>query len=185
MKQAFFVFDVESIGLHGEGYAVAGGVYFADGTLDKSSEFVLCCQPDQANGEEGDRQWVHDNVPHLEETNCGTPREVRKRFWKRWMNARSEYPGIVMAGECVWPVESGFLAACVQDNPQECRWEGPYPLHEIASFMLAAGMDPMATYDRLESEEPKHHPLADARQSSRLLCEALDKIAEANQRISE
>jgi hypothetical protein len=180
MEQVFFVFDVESIGLHGEGYAVAGGVYFADGTVDKSSEFIVACQPEQANGESGDRQWVHDNVPVLEETNCENPREVRERFWKFWETAKREYPGIVMAGECVWPVEAGFLSACIKDNPEQRRWNGPYPLHEIASFMLAAGMDPMATYDRLDSELPKHHPLADARQSARLLCEAIELIEESN-----
>ena len=39
--------------------------------------------------------------------------------------------------------------------------------------MLCAGMDPMATYDRLPAELPRHDPLADARQSARLLVEAL------------
>jgi hypothetical protein len=58
------------------------------------------------------------------------------------------------------------------------RQLGPYPLHEIASFMTAAGMDPMATYARLPDELPKHHPLADARQSARLLWLAVSRIAE-------
>jgi hypothetical protein len=34
----------------------------------------------------------------------------------------------------------------------------------------------MATYERLENEMPKHEPLADARQSARLLITALSKL---------
>lgn len=177
-KSPFFVFDVESIGLHGEGFAVAGGVYFADGTVDKESEFVFSCHPDDARGDESDRKWVRENVPYIA---CGVndAMGVRTNFWDRWMIYKAKYPNLVMAAECAWPVEANFLSACIADDPANRSWEGPYPLHEIASFLAAAGMDPMATYDRLQSEMPKHHPLGDARQSSRLLCEALDKINES------
>ena len=44
LPSLFFVFDVESVGLHGEGFAVAGGVYTATGgTL---WEFWLACPVD-------------------------------------------------------------------------------------------------------------------------------------------
>lgn len=175
------MFDVESIGLHGEGYAVAGGVYFEDGTVDKGSEFMIACPPEKAAGENSDRKWVHENIPFLE-PNCKTPRAVREFFWALWTTEKVKHPGLVMAAECAWPVEARFLIQCVQDEPEKRNWEGPYPLHEIASVMLAAGMDPMATYDRLESEMPKHHPLGDARQSSRLLCEALWELDQKNYR---
>lgn len=171
----FFVFDVESIGLHGEGFAVAGGVYFTDGTVDKGSEFAYSCLPSLAQGEEEDRVWISENVPALPVTHPSL-QEMRYDFWRNWESAKERYPNLVMTGECVWPVEAGFLSACVKDNIGARKWFGPYPLHEIASFMVAAGMDPMATYDRLESEMPKHHPLGDVRQSSRLLCEALEKL---------
>jgi hypothetical protein len=42
--------------------------------------------------------------------------------------------------------------------------------------MLSAGMNPLATYDRTPSELPRHNPLADARQSARLLSEALARM---------
>jgi hypothetical protein len=181
MKGTFFVFDVESIGLHGEAYAVAGGVYFEDGTVDKESEFLFCCEPIVAWGMDNDRAWVEKNIPRLEPTHS-VPKEVREAFWNAWIQAKKSYPEIVMAGECVWPVETGFLTSCVADDPIAREWSGPYPLHEIASVMVAAGMDPMETYDRLESEMPKHNPLADARQSSRLLCEALWSLDQKNYR---
>jgi hypothetical protein len=45
----------------------------------------------------------------------------------------------------------------------------------FGAFMVAAGMDPMATYDRLPTE-PQHDPLGDARQSARLLMQALGRL---------
>ena len=177
MRTPFFVFDVESIGLHGEGFAVAGGVYFSDGTVDPDSEFVFSCHPDEAEGRKEDRKWVKENIPYIKGAD-GKPRDVRLAFWKHWLAYKSKYPQLVMAAECAWPVEANFLSACVADDGTARNWEGPYPLHEIASYLVAAGMDPMASYDRLQSEMPKHHPLGDARQSSRLLCEALEIIQE-------
>jgi hypothetical protein len=79
----------------------------------------------------------------------------------------------MLAADCAWPVEARFLAACVDDQPEQRAWEGPYPLIDIASVRLAAGLDPLATVERLPSEMPAHDPLADARQSARLLIEAL------------
>jgi hypothetical protein len=168
----FFVFDVESIGLHGEGYAVGGGVFFTDGTSDPGFEFTFAANPDLAEGDQSDRDWVRDNIPNLPITHP-KPSLIRGHFWTLWLEAKKKYPSITMAAECGWPVEANFLARCVQDQKESRNWQGPYPLHEIASFMEAAGMDPMATYDRLPSEEPKHHPLGDAKQSARLLMQAL------------
>ena len=177
--KAFFVFDVESIGLHGEGFAVAGGIYLENGAVQ--SEFELACDPAMAAGSAEDRQWVMDHVPVLNITNR-TPRSVRAQFMLIWFEAKRLWPEIEMAVECGWPVEANFLTACGKDDP--CGWglNGPYPLHEIASFMQAAGMNPMATYERKMSERPGHNPLCDARLSARLLSEALTALAikEAN-----
>lgn len=81
-----------------------------------------------------------------------------------------------MFAECQWPVEARFLLECVDDNPAAHNWEGPYPFHEIATLMLAAGMDPMAKYQRGGNELPEHEPLADTRLSVRLLVEALKRL---------
>mgnify|MGYP003529634433 CR=1 len=85
-------------------------------------------------------------------------------------------PFFVFDVECGWPVEASFLSACIRDDAFR-NWDGPYPMREIASIMLAAGMDPMATYEREESEKPAHEPLADARQSARLLATAQHSLA--------
>ena len=49
--------------------------------------------------------------------------------------------------------------------------------------MVAAGMDPHATYDRL-LDEPQHDPLGDAKQSARLLMTALKKLRNRNTEVT-
>ena len=174
----FFVFDVESIGLHGQAFAFGGGIYTRYGEAIR--EFAVHCSPNRADGELRDREWVAANVSVLRNSEeVETPRAVRSMFWRLWVKAKAEWPDIVMAVECGWPVEARFLAACVADNAGDRCWNGPYPLHEIASMMLAAGMDPMATYDRLPGELPAHEPRADSRLSMRLLATALNILENA------
>lgn len=168
--KSYFVFDVESIGLHGEGFAVAGGVYLENGAVQW--EFCFACPTTMAFGDPEDRKWVSKNVPAMEITHR-EPFSIRDAFWGEWIKAKSQ--GAEMAAECLWPVEARFLASCVGDDPLSRTWTGPYPFHDIASIMLAKGMDPKATYPRTPSEMPAHHPLSDARQSARLLSEALYK----------
>lgn len=169
--RSFFIIDVESIGLHGDAFAVAGGVYLENGVAQW--EFGFACPTIDAKGTDEDRQWVADNIPMILETHR-SPKAMRDAFWNAWIKAKAG--GALMAAECSWPVEARFLEACVADDPKARNWEGPYPLHDVASVMLASGMDPMATYERTPSEMPKHDPLADARQSARLLAQALAKI---------
>lgn len=179
--QKFFVFDVESIGLHGEGFAVAGGIYDVVGAPVR--EFAAHCVPSMAKGVDDaeqrgiDADWAFKNVSvHSSSQEFGTPDQLREFFWDEWTLAKQTYPDILMFVECGWPVEARFLIKCIEQDVGDRNWNGPYPLHEIATIMLAAGMDPMATYDRNDNEKPAHEPLADARLSARLLSEAIIAI---------
>ena len=181
--QKFFVFDCESVGLHGQTFAVAGGVYDMNGHEVPGSEFIFDCGPHPGMAvrqrEAEDMAWVEANVSTREgAVLCSTPNEVRHKFWQLWQMAKAGFPGILMFVECGWPVEARFLLECIGDDPLTRNWEGPYPMHEIASVLLAAGMDPMATYERLPEEMPPHEPLADARLSARLLVTALMDLKE-------
>lgn len=169
--QLFFVFDVESIGLHGEGFAAAW-VVFENGKEIDNARYVS--DPKDALGDDSDREWVMDNTPKME-INRSSSNHVRVDFWKDWLSWKAK--GAIMAADCGWPVEARFLAKCVDWDAASQKWDGPYPFHEIASFRMAAGLDPLETVPRLESELPQHDPLADARQSARLLIEAINKIA--------
>lgn len=168
--KSFFVFDVESVGLHGEGFAVGGGVFLENGALRWG--FCLACPIDEAEGLIADRQWVKENIPVLALTHHGT-KGLRMDFWKYWEKAKRG--GSIMAADCLWPVEANFISACIRDDAQRLA-DGPYPFLEIASFLQAAGMDPIGTYNRTSSELPKHNPYCDAVQSARILAVALANI---------
>lgn len=171
-NNSFFVIDAESIGLYGEVFAIAGGVYLSNGAAQW--EFSISCDPDRCEGADEDRKWVYENVPVMTETHR-TPKALRDEFWKIWLKAKIN--GSVMAAECLYPVEAGLVAACVRDDPNR-KQDAPYPFHEIASYMAAAGMNPMQSYSRTASEDVAHNPLCDARQSARLLSEAIQQLTE-------
>lgn len=99
---------------------------------------------------------------------------MREKFWRRWLHWKEK--GAVLAAECAWPVEGRFLNECIDTLPTDRKWAGPYPLLEISSIMIAGGMDPMANHPRLDDEQPAHNPLADARQSARLLMLAIQNL---------
>lgn len=167
----YMVFDVESIGLHGEAFAV--GWFVIDDTGAELSCGAHACDPDEAAGSITDRAWVKANCPSLAVTG-NSPFSVRQAFWNAWEEERAK--GAELVADCAWPVEARFLAACVDDFPESRRWLGPYPLHDVASVRLAAGLDPRDTTPRLPGEGPMHNPLADARQSARLFIEALNEV---------
>lgn len=173
----FMVFDVESVGLHGEAYAFGYVVVGRDG--------VVACAGgrhvpfDEVRGGEEGMLWAARNArPGLGWSDAvspaGSATRMRDSFWSAWRAWHAK--GAVLAADCPWPVEANFLSACVADRPGRRWWEGPYPLVDVASVMLAAGMDPKAEYERLPDELPRHDPLADARQSARLLTAAVNKI---------
>jgi hypothetical protein len=169
-ERLFMVFDVESVGLNGEGFAVGFVVIGGDGTeLDWG---LFACDHIDCVGAKDDMEWVEKNIGDIfAPYGCSGPRAVRDAFWNYWMKWKSR--GAWLAADCCWPVESRFLQACVEDDTQYRKWEGPYPLIDVSTAMLAAGRDPLSENDRLPNELPAHNPLADARQSARLLIECL------------
>lgn len=173
----FMVFDVESIGLHGEGFAV-GWVVIEPVSGTEINHGIIIANPLAAKGTDEGRQWCRENIPHpvYDETVDGEGIWLREQFWSEWLNWKDV--GAILVADCAWPVEARFLAACVDDEHNKREWQGPYPLHDLATFRLAAGLDPLATTDRLPDELPVHDPLADARQSARLLLEAIELIHE-------
>lgn len=168
----FMVFDVESIGLHGEGFAVGYVVVDRLGKEVASARFA--CDPQLASGTDEARRWVAEHIPSLTPTHA-SPVEVRAEFWAAWLVWKAK--GAILFADCLWPVEARFLAQCVDDAPVTREWEGPYPFHEIATVLLAAGKNPTDKLPRKYDEIPEHDPLADARQSARILIENLKAIA--------
>lgn len=164
----FMVFDVESIGLHGDGFAVGWVVINRDG--GRLDEGCISCDPSLCTGTDEGRKWVEKNVPYMEPSSP-TPQHLRNSFWHEWRQWADR--GAVLVADCAWPVEANFLSACVRLNHREREWQGPYPLHDLASVLLALGGDPLAVTGRQPDEMPAHHPLMDARQSARQLVACL------------
>jgi hypothetical protein len=138
-EERFFVIDVESIGLHGEGFAVGIVVIGVSGTVYEVHQFS--CPPSAAEGTYEGRVWVGRNVPRLIPT-ADSPTHMRDQFWAIWEAWRRL--GVPMVADCAWPVEARFLAACVDDDPERRSWRGPLPLqgaghHQDPPAVLGAG----------------------------------------------
>ena len=165
-----FVFDVESIGLYGPAFAVGWVVLDTDG--QEISTGYLGCDPAFVPGAKCDREWIAENVlPHLPPPNCGARWAVIgdfSAFLKKWLGR-----GALVAADCAYPVETNFLGECRHGNGDTLM---PYPLIDVSSVLLALGADPTGTYPRRENELPAHHPTNDARQSARLLYDALAEL---------
>lgn len=169
MTDLRMVFDVESIGLHGEAWAV--GWIVIDGSSLSRAEGLAVAPRSSAKGDDCDREWVDRNCPELAVTHP-SPIELRGFFWAKWREWADQ--GATLWADCGWPVEANFLEACIQDDPER-KWQGPYPLHEISTVFEIAGWNPLEDHPRLYGEN-KHHPLGDARQSARLLLKAIESI---------
>jgi hypothetical protein len=169
-----FSFDVEAVGLYGDIFAV--GWTIADANTEYSNGY-LACDHNIANGTDDNRKWIEENViPALPKPNCETLVEVKNKFWEELMKAKSTYKGLMFVADCGTPLEARFLIECVLLDTNNRQWETPYPLHELATMLLAVGDDPIGTFSRLESELPKHHPTNDARQSLRLFLSAYNRV---------
>lgn len=191
------VFDVESVGLHGGGFAVGWVVFQFDHGTDEgvmTHEGCFVTDPEHVHGPDSGREWLAKNLPpevlgdfllgvesvpanpeapYSYKRRFDTQAQLRDAFWGEW--ERHKDRGARLWSHWGWPVEARFLAACVDDerradgeSPRD--FAGPLPLHEIETAVLLAGVDKL---ERLWSELPEHHPLADARHSARTLCEAL------------
>lgn len=157
------VFDVESIGLQGEGFAVAWQVVEVQTQATLESATQACCT-DLAQGSAADRAWVAANVPVLA-ANCASPAEVRARFWSAWLRWRGQDTWLV--ADCAWPVETNFLSACVQDAGPDAHFLGPLPLFDLTALTLFGQADASAPLARLPNELPEHDPAADVRHTAR------------------
>src|SRR3972149_5844005 len=95
----YMVFDVESVGLHGEGFAVAW--LLVDETGQELAAGYEACDWHGLPGTDEDRAWLQSNLPDLPIT-YDTPREVRGRFWRQWMAHKEQ--GAMLVADCAWPV---------------------------------------------------------------------------------
>jgi hypothetical protein len=158
-RPPLLIFDVESLGLHGEGYAW-GLVLIEGGEI--VTEALAWCALDQVLPEPwdlaGGGTWAEENViPKLiRATTTPThdhPYRLRTEFWELWAGAKDNLGAILMA-DVNWPVESNFLSACIADHGDDRGWNGPYPLWDAGTLRAAGLVGPA---------EDVHQPLEDAK----------------------
>jgi hypothetical protein len=151
-----FSFDAETDGLYGDAWAI--GAVAKDGDIEK----VFAGQVDSSDLQ---NEWVRQNVaPFVSLPRYESARALRDAFWAFWLEHRE---GAVCIADFGSPVESGLFRACVADDLDTRQWLGPYPLHEVGTALLCAGIDP--DIDRIEFSGltglVKHNPVDDARAS--------------------
>ena len=179
------VFDVESIGLHGEHFAV-GWVIYDHGKLVEND--WVACPSTFASGTAEGRRWIEQNLPedvidppigpHL----VANTRGVREAFWHLWSKERNN--GTKIWADVAWPVEARFLIACIEDGreaevdprtltipPTDREFQGPYPVLDIRTIYSMCANPP--SYPEMRG--PVHHPMYDAWRSAELLLLMLEQ----------
>lgn len=165
-------FEAESNGLHGAAFAIGGVV------IDETPGHVLDRFAARAPDPSPCDPWVQAHVLPALVTMPMTHRDaraMRETFWCWLQNWRQRAMVVVDFG---WPVETNLLSACVADEPGR-GFMGPCPLNEVASLMIAAGLDPDKKYGpELLPGAIEHHPQWDAHVSALCARLALQRIKE-------
>ncbi len=171
----FMIFDVESIGLHGEAWAVGWVLMDSEGEI--TEEHLVYCDPSLARGRPENYQWVLDNCHWRgykdycdNSEKVDDPGEVCSVFWECWLEAQNN--GFHLLADVAWPVEARFLIACIDMYPNLREWKGPFPLLDLSSIVTAQSN---VQLERPSSCMPVHNPLADARFSALELTKYLSR----------
>ncbi len=170
----FLCIDVETNGLHGEAFAVGAVLIQADTTV--LDNFLGRCP---IKGEVD--AFVKKNLlAPMEDVpeDYPTALDLRNAFWawNKQAKARADY----VLADSGYPVEARFFSTCQDDNLEERYWDHPYPLIDVASLLLAAGIKPLAVKrdfvaDRLPAEiGNRHEPRSDAWISALAAIKALE-----------
>ncbi len=179
-RRIVFSIDAESLGLYGVSFAVGVSVRDLVHNVEIGTFYANCglenADPDVKN--HPSYEWLMANVvPHLRGQTHKTPREVHEAFWAYYRSwAERDDVDLQIVSDCGAPVEAGLFRSCVLNDVADRAFKAPYPLHELATLLLACGEDPIGNGVRKPDELPAHDPLCDARQSGRQWCELYARI---------
>lgn len=170
--------DVEKNGLHGPVFAVGAVILRADGEVVQT--YRARCP---IEGEV--RSFVSREVlPALAdfEVTHKDARALRDDFWQWFVRVKDQCH---VFADCGWPAEARFFIALADDTLDERYLNGPYPLHEVSTLLLACGIDPDVNREAFAGVEPeahgrKHNPLWDAHVSGLVALKALNMLGSAH-----
>lgn len=171
-------FDIESNGLHGDAFAVAG--VLMNSKREIVSQFESRC-PITGPVDE----WVAANVlgpiQDMPET-AADGRALRNAFWAWYMKVKPQADMIVAANP--YPVEARFLIDCQNDDMAEREFEHPFPYYDLSSLLYSHGFKTptkrrafvkKAVHDA--TGEP-HNPLWDAKATAMAALAAAELISQ-------
>lgn len=156
-------FDLETNGLHGQAFAVAAIILDVSG--QEVDKFVARIKIEGQVDE-----WVAENViPVIEDIGIthNSYDEMTADFWKWFVDAQEKCDYVVVSNG--YPVEYRFLIDCQNKDLKNRYWEHPFPILELPSMLIGAGM--VKDSDRLRFISGvvnsrafvRHHPLDDAK----------------------
>ncbi|CAO5232504.1 hypothetical protein [Frankia sp. AgKG'84/4] len=156
---AIFGVDAETNGLYGQVWAI-GAVL-----LDPATRAVTATFAGQISPGEVTDDWTRRNVvPVVHLPLYPSRAELLEAFWAFWERHGGRGRDVEAVADIQTPVEAGLFRACVQRDRELREFAGPYPLHELASALWMAGLDP--DLDRREfcgrPDLVAHDPVADA-----------------------
>lgn len=139
-----FFLDAETDGLYGIFLSVAALV--TDEYGKELDRFYCALEPEKANIRS---QWVKENVlPHLSEADqlFESETELLEAFWVFWLKYRE---GVICVSDVSYPVEARLFSTCVMRDLHTREFQGPYPLFDLSTLLLARGIDPDAARPQL------------------------------------
>ena len=152
-------FDAETNGLWGQVFAIGATLIDTKGNEIARFYGAIEC-PDPI-------EWVAKNVvPHCEATHDSYS-ELIEDFSTWYMENKKDAYVVAHMG---YIVEAHLLREMHRLGGIG-DWDGPFPMHDTASLLLAAGEDPTSEDAYLEKYDipaytPAHNPLADARNTA-------------------
>jgi hypothetical protein len=155
-------FDVESNGLHGPAFAV--GAVLVDATGKVTDEFQARC-PLPGTVDPWVEQHVLPPMKDMAQTHANAA-SMRASFWKWYWAAKAKADYVLACNP--YPVEARFLIACQDDNLGTRYFEHPFPLLDLGTLYVAAGVTTGTQRDTLLAEVSagtpnlEHHPRWDA-----------------------
>lgn len=159
MDKLIFSVDAESDGLYGDIWAIGAVVMNQRGSV---LDFFMGKAAVDAVRDE----WVRENVvaPCAKLGEFKSRPDLRTAFWHFWMKWREK---CVCVGDFGAPVEALLFRKCVEDDPAERTWLGPYPMHELGTALLLGGVDPDVNRIEFAGYLPnegmtQHNPFDDA-----------------------
>ncbi len=171
MTRRIFAVDAETDGLYGEPFAI--GAVVLDETGAEIASFAGAADVEAVRD-----PWVRENVlPVLGPLPEFAGRaQLRGAFWDFWMCHRENALCVADVGT---PVEAFLFRLCVAEDESR-TFQGPFPMHDLATLLLVRGLDPLASRPTLartwglEWTGKQHNPVDDARLTALLFRQSMN-----------